>query len=64
MYNYSFPFFFSVNNTGYPANNYKNLILSNLRFSWIKSLSACYLTSINLYIGKNLRLILGSKLII
>ena len=61
MYNYSFLFFFSVNNTKYPVNNYKGLILPNLKFSWIKSLSIYYLTSVNLYIRKNFRLIPGFK---
>ena len=61
MYNYNFLFFLGVNNTGYPTNNYKDLILPNLRFSQIKSLSAYYSTSISLYIGKNLRLIPGSR---
>ena len=61
MYNYNFLFFLGINNTKYPANNYKSLILPNLRFSLIKSLSAYYSTSISLYIRKNLRLIPSSK---
>ena len=54
-------FFLGVNNIRYPTNNYKDLILSNLRFFWINSFSACYLTSVNLYIRKNLKLIPGSR---
>ena len=61
MHNYSFPFFLGINNTKYPADNYKGLILPNLKFSQTKSLSTCCLTSINLYIKKNLRLIPSSK---
>ena len=64
MYSCNFPFFFGVNNTGYPTNNCEGLILLSLRFSLIKSLSAYCLTSVNLYIRKNLRLIPGSRLII
>ena len=64
MCNYKFPFFLGINNTKYPANNYKGLILPNLRFLQTKSFSAYYLTSINLYIRKNLRLIPGSGLTI
>ncbi len=61
MYNCNFLFFFGVNNTRYPTNNYKDLILFNFRFSWTKSLNTCYSISINLYIRKNLRLIPGSR---
>ena len=61
IYNYNFLFFFGLNNTGYPVDNYKGLILPNFRFFWTKSLNAYYLTSVNLYIRKNLRLIPGFK---
>ena len=61
MYNYSFLFFLGINNTGYLTNNYKGLILLNPRFSKIKSCSTYYLTSVSLYIKKNLRLIPSFK---
>ena len=61
MHNYKFLVFLGVNNTKYPADNYKGLILPNFRFSQTKSLSTYYLTSVNLYIKKNLKLIPGSK---
>ena len=63
MYIFNFPFFLGINNTKYPTNNYKNLILPNYRFSLIKSLSTYYFISINLYIRKNLKLIFSFKLI-
>ena len=61
MYSLNFLFFLGVNNTGYPANNYKGLILPTFRFSWINSFSTYYLTSVNLYIRKNLGLVPGSR---
>ena len=61
MHNYNFLFFLGVNNTEYPINNCKGLILPNLRFSQIKSLNTYYSTSINLYIKKNLGLIPGFR---
>ena len=63
MYILSFPFFLSINNTKYFINNCKSLILFNYRFSFINSLSIYYFIFINLYIKKNLRLILSFKLI-
>ena len=64
MHILNFPFFLNINNTKYFTNNYKNLILSNCRFSLINSLSTYYFIFINLYIGKNLKLIPSFKLII
>ena len=61
MHSYSFLFFLGVNNTRYPVNDCKGLILFNLRFFWTKSYSTCCLTFISLYIGKNLGLIPGFK---
>ena len=63
MYIFSFPFFLDINNTKYPTNNCKGLIFPNYRFSFIKSLSAYYSVSVNLYIGKNFRLIFSFRLI-
>jgi len=64
MHSLSFPFFFSMNNIKYPTNDYNSLIYLNLRFSYINSFSAWCSISISLYIKKNLRLVLGSRLII
>ena len=64
MYILSFPFFLGINNTKYPANNYKGLIFPNYRFSFTNSLSTYYSVSVNLYVGKNLRLIFGFRLIV
>ena len=63
MHIFSFPFFLNINNTKYPTNNYKDLILFNCRFSFINFLSTYYFIFINLYIKKNLKLIFSFKLI-
>ena len=63
MYILNFPFFLNINNTKYPANNYKGLILFNYRFSFIKILNTYYSFFINLYIRKNLKLIFNFILI-
>ena len=57
MYILNFPFFFSINNTKYPANNYNSQIYSFLRFSLTNSFKAKFSVSINLYIGKNFGII-------
>ena len=62
MYILSFLFFLGINNTKYFANNYKNLILSNCKFSFIKFLNTYYLVFINLYIKKNFRLVFSFRL--
>ena len=62
MYIFSF-FFININNIKYSANNYKGLIFFNYKFSLINSLSTYYSLLVNLYIMKNLRLILNFKLI-
>jgi len=40
MHILSFPFFFGMNSTGYPADNYNGLIYPLRKFSWINFLSA------------------------
>ena len=61
MYILNFPFFLNINNIKYFTNNYKGLIVLNRRFSPINFLSAYYSVSINLYIKKDFRLIVGNK---
>ena len=63
MHIFKFPFFLSINNTKYPADDCKGLILFNYKFSLINSLSTYYSIFINLYIKKNLKLIFSFKLI-
>ena len=63
MHILNFPFFLGINNTKYPTNNCKSLILSNYKFSFINFLSTYYSVFINLYIKKNLKLISSFKLI-
>jgi len=48
MHILSFPFFFSINNTRYPANDCNNLIYPFYKFSWINSLSATNLVLVSL----------------
>ena len=64
MHILSFLFFFGINNTRYPADDYEGLILLNYKFSLINSLSIYYSIFISLYIKKNLKLISSFKLII
>ena len=64
MHILNFPFFFSINNTGYPTNNYNGWIYPFLKFSLINSLKAKFSVFINLYIGKNFGIILSFKLIL
>ena len=52
MYILNFPFFFSMNNTGYPANNYNGLIYPFLKFSLINSHKAKFSISVNLLRGE------------
>jgi len=40
MHILSFPFFFKMNNTRYPTNNYNGLMYPLRKFFWINSLSA------------------------
>ena len=64
MYILNFPFFFGINNTKYPTNNYNGWIYSFLKFSLTNSFKAKFSVSINLYIGKNFGIIPGFKLIL
>ena len=51
MYILNFLFFFSINNTEYPANDYNGLIYPFLRFSLTNSYKAKFSVFVNLYIG-------------
>ena len=64
MYILNFPFFFGINNTKYPTDNYNGQIYPFLRFSLINSLKAKFSVSVNLYIGKNFNIIPSFKLIL
>ena len=64
MYIFNFPFFFSINNTGYPANNYNGWIYPFLKFSLMNSLKAKFSVFVNLYIGKNFSIIPSFKSIL
>ena len=64
MYILNFPFFFSINNTGYPANDYNGWIYPFFKFSLTNSLKAKFSVSINLYIGKNFSTVPSFKLIL
>ena len=64
MHILNFPFFFGINNTEYPANNYNGWIYPFLKFSLINSLKVKLFVFINLYIKKNFSIILGFRLIL
>ena len=64
MHILNFPFFFSINNTRYPINNYNNQIYPFLRFSLTNSLKAKFSISINLYIRKNFSTVFNFRLIL
>ena len=64
MHFLNFPFFFNINNTGYPVNDYNSQIYPFLRFSLINSLKAKFFVSVNLYIGKNFNTVPSSKSIL
>ena len=64
MHILNFPFFFGINNTGYPADDYNGWIYPFLRFSLTNSLKAKFSISVNLYIRKNFGIILGFRLIL
>jgi len=48
MHILSFLFFFGINSTGYPTDNYNGLIYPFYKFSWINSLSATNLVLVSL----------------
>ena len=64
MYILNFLFFFSINNTKYPTNNYNGWIYPFLKFSLINFFKIKFFISINLYIKKNFSTILGFKSIL
>ena len=64
MYILNFPFFFSMNNTGYPANDYNSWIYPFFKFSLINSFKAKFFISVNLYIKKNFSIVPGFRLIL
>ena len=64
MHIFNFPFFFGMNNTKYPADDYNGWIYPFLRFSLMNSLKAKFFIFVNLYIKKNFRTILGFRLIL
>ena len=64
MYILNFPFFFGINNTRYPADDYNSCIYPFLKFSLINSLKAKFSVFINLYIRKNFSVIFSFKLIL
>ena len=63
MYILNFSFFFSINSTRYPTNNYNNRIYPFFKFSLTNSLKAKFFISINLYIKKNFNTVFNFKLI-
>ena len=63
MHILNFPFFFSINNTKYPTDNYNSPIYPFFRFSLTNSLKAKFSISINLYIRKNFSVVFSFKLI-
>ena len=64
MYILNFPFFFGINNTEYPANNYNSWIYPFFRFSLTNFLKVKFSISVNLYIGKNFSIIPSFKSIL
>ena len=64
MYIFNFPFFFSMNNTRYPANNCDGWIYPFFRFSLMNSFKAKFSVFVNLYIRKNFSVVLSFRLIL
>ena len=64
MHILNFPFFFGINNTRYPVNNYNNQIYPFLKFSLTNSFKAKFSVFINLYIKKKFSVIPSFKLIL
>ena len=64
MHILNFPFFFSINNTKYPADDYNSQIYPFLKFSLTNSLKTKFSVSINLYIRKNFSIIPSFRLIL
>ena len=64
MHILNFLFYFSINNTRYPANNYNGWIYPFFKFSLINSFKAKFSIFINLYIKKNFSIIPSFKLIL
>ena len=64
MHILNFPFFFGINNTRYPTNDYNSWIYPFLRFSLTNSLKAKFSISVNLYIKKNFSIVFSSRLIL
>ena len=64
MHILNFLFFFGINNTKYPTNDYNGWIYPFLRFSLTNSLKAKFSVSINLYIRKNFSIIPSFKSIL
>ena len=64
MHILNFLFFFSMNNTEYPTNNYNGWIYPFFKFSLTNSYKAKFFISINLYIKKNFSIVLGLSLIL
>ena len=64
MHILNFLFFFDINNTKYPADDYNSQIYPFLRFSLTNSLKAKFSVFINLYIRKNFSIISSFKSIL
>ena len=64
MHILNFPFFFGINNTKYPTNNYNGWIYSFFKFSLTNSFKAKFSVSVNLYIKKNFSIVLSFRLIL
>ena len=64
MHILNFPFFFGINNTRYPINNYNSRIYPFLRFSLTNFFKAKFFISVNLYIKKNFSVISNFRLIL
>ena len=64
MHILNFPFFFGMNNIGYPTNNYNSWIYLFFRFSLTNSFKAKFSISVNLYIKKNFNIVLSFRLIL
>ena len=64
MHILNFPFFFGMNNTRYPTNNYDGRIYPFFRFSLTNFFKAKFFVSVNLYIRKNFSVIPSFRLIL
>ena len=64
MHILNFLFFFGINNTKYPANNYNSWIYLFFKFSLTNSFKAKFSISVNLYIKKNFSVVLSFKSIL